>query len=1512
MAGGSCPTDIYPAQFRAGAQAGRCWVESDQTRGNNADVCLDAIADNLCDARAQDDTAHFLFDFTDDYDTANNPVTDRSAAVVNAFYWVNALHDRFYRLGFNEPSGNFQDDNYGRGGAAGDAVRVDVQDGGATNNAFFTTPPDGIAPRLELGLFTGLRRDTAFDGDILTHEYAHGLTNRLIGGPTNVVGLWRWHSGALAEGWSDAFAISLTGDPVMGEYSTRNPTTGFRSVAYNASPFTFGQFGTLFRKAIPGTTLALDLPQLHRDGEIWATVLWELRTALGEADFEQVVTTGLKLTPPRPSMLDARDAVLQAAVALTVGGANACSAWAAFAARGFGASAGLNPKQIEQPNDTALSVYEAFDLPVVCGGDAPLPVDPIFDDGAEDDTAGWTRTGLWHRTTRRAAGGSYSWWFGEETTADYDTGARTFGSLTSPAIDLGGLSAAVVEWDQMFRGEGFGPSVDLGFGSAAPYLNADAGRLMIRANSGSWKTLTHLAHNNSTAAFERHKINLSRFAGSTIELRFDFDTIDGHSNGFEGWFVDNVRVSRLSTTASELTVSPGQFGFSGVAGSASPAAQTLEIREPSGGPLTWSASVGPGAPWLSLSANGGAAPADISISVDPAGLPAGNYSGTITVSASDAVGSPVTVDVTLALAAPAGPIAAWAFENVGSGPGVTVVDGVATHHGTTNGFGTVRVPAVAGSGRLFNGSTDYVEIPGSASLTPQSFTIRTWVKVLSFPEKFGVVLSAFGGGNYQGWYLAVKSNGEVIFMGASPPSNAPWLVSNGKLNVHRWHSIAVTVDPTSGDVAIYIDAQPDASARFPSIEADSTMPLTIGRASWYDGYYLNFAVDETEIYPAPRTAAEISTDFQFFGPPPPPANLSTVAEWKFETGAPDDSGNGHTGSLNGTQTVEGVEGNGRGFNGTFDSVTVSADADLTPADFTIRGWVKLNSAPVDWGVVAANYGGAFDGWYLAIDAARRVQFTAAGLPAHLTTVSSQAAVTLGTWHHIAATYHGATRRIRLYLDGTLDAEGYAQALTPHVDGILAMGRASWTNGRYMNMDLDELRIDPAVWSAAEVQSDFASFALNQPIDPAAIWAFDENGAGPGVVLADSSGNGHDATTQGPGTESVSGVVSVARRFSGRPDYAWLSPAAELSTSSFSFATWVKIDSLPDKWGVIYSDYGGDFQGWYVGLDTDGRVIFSVSGLPASNPWLLSTTAVTPGQWHYVTVTLDGASRRGRIYLDGDLDRTAVFPAFTPQATIQPIFGKASWVDSYYLKCTLDDARLYPGELTAEAVGVLFAGFPTPNPPAPPAPIADWRFEDTGTVPGTILTDSAGGHVATTAGDGTASVTGVVGIARRFGGFPDYAWISTDPELRPADFSFAAWVKIDALPSKWGVVFADYGGDFRGWYVGVNTDGRVIFSVSGLPSSNPWLLSSSWLVPGQWQHIAVTLDGATRRGLIYINGLLDRTAVFPAFDSQGGVQPTFGRASWADTYYLDFAIDEARLYAEELSEAEVLAVMQGVL
>ena len=64
----------------------------------------------------------------------------REAAVANLFYVNNMIHDVLYRFGFDDPSGNFQANNYDRGGGEGDYVRAEAQDGNGTNNANFSTP----------------------------------------------------------------------------------------------------------------------------------------------------------------------------------------------------------------------------------------------------------------------------------------------------------------------------------------------------------------------------------------------------------------------------------------------------------------------------------------------------------------------------------------------------------------------------------------------------------------------------------------------------------------------------------------------------------------------------------------------------------------------------------------------------------------------------------------------------------------------------------------------------------------------------------------------------------------------------------------------------------------------------------------------------------------------------------------------------------------------------------------------------------------------------------------------------------------------------------------------------------------------------------------------------------------------------------------------------------------------------------------------------------------------------
>jgi extracellular elastinolytic metalloproteinase len=56
-------------------------------------------------------------------------------AVTQLFYTSNMYHDLLHRLGFDEVSGNFQMDNFGRGGLGGDAVICQAQDGSGTDNA---------------------------------------------------------------------------------------------------------------------------------------------------------------------------------------------------------------------------------------------------------------------------------------------------------------------------------------------------------------------------------------------------------------------------------------------------------------------------------------------------------------------------------------------------------------------------------------------------------------------------------------------------------------------------------------------------------------------------------------------------------------------------------------------------------------------------------------------------------------------------------------------------------------------------------------------------------------------------------------------------------------------------------------------------------------------------------------------------------------------------------------------------------------------------------------------------------------------------------------------------------------------------------------------------------------------------------------------------------------------------------------------------------------------------------
>ena len=101
-----------------------------------------------------------------------------------------------------------------------------------------------------------------------------------------------------------------------------------------------------------------------------------------------------------------------------------------------------------------------------------------------------------------------------------------------------------------------------------------------------------------------------------------------------------------------LSVTPATLSFEAEVGSAAPPAQSLAVSSGSG-VVNYSVSTSSTAGWLSVKAGSGKTPGSISISADPAGLPVGTYSGTVTVASSEAANSPIPVAITLTVAPPA-------------------------------------------------------------------------------------------------------------------------------------------------------------------------------------------------------------------------------------------------------------------------------------------------------------------------------------------------------------------------------------------------------------------------------------------------------------------------------------------------------------------------------------------------------------------------------------------------------------------------------------------------------------------------------------------------------------------------------------------------------------------------------------------------------------------------------------------------------------------------------------------
>ena len=359
------------------------WLSGPQTTldmsGPNVHAYLDRNDNNATDGGGTTvGDGNFTAEACLNTDPVNSSPTDASVcpasydnqevAVQNLFYFNNVIHDKLDSHGFDVASGNYE---------GNDPVLAEAQDGGDINNADFAPQPDGTSSRMQMYLWnwTTPRRDGDVDGDIVWHEYGHGLSFRLVDNLNGGMG------GAVGEGASDTLALVYYDEDRLGEYSTGDSFGGIRSHAYDD----YENTGRTYE------SIADNFSDIHFNGELYAASMWDLWTRYRDGGvnapqdqmFDDIVD-GMKATVYElvPTFPDMRDGLLIATGGTTDPTGSPtdvqrwCAVWHAFAKYGVGVSQSTSFRLLGRFR-IRWTWSEAFDVPGQCPTDQPPSVTSV-------------------------------------------------------------------------------------------------------------------------------------------------------------------------------------------------------------------------------------------------------------------------------------------------------------------------------------------------------------------------------------------------------------------------------------------------------------------------------------------------------------------------------------------------------------------------------------------------------------------------------------------------------------------------------------------------------------------------------------------------------------------------------------------------------------------------------------------------------------------------------------------------------------------------------------------------------------------------------------------------------------------------------------------------------------------------------------------------------------------------------------------------------------------------------
>jgi len=156
-------------------------------------------------------------------------------------------------------------------------------------------------------------------------------------------------------------------------------------------------------------------------------------------------------------------------------------------------------------------------------------------------TANYGYNDLWHLSQINSHSYSHALWCGIENQGNYSTGSRINNAIISPPIDLRYASDNInFSFWETYNTEG-------GYDRCMVDVSVDDGI--------SWTHLRGTGPTGYSGGWIMPSYDLSAYAGNIIRIRFYFDTQDGISNTYSGWFVDDINITNAGQGHSWLSLS---------------------------------------------------------------------------------------------------------------------------------------------------------------------------------------------------------------------------------------------------------------------------------------------------------------------------------------------------------------------------------------------------------------------------------------------------------------------------------------------------------------------------------------------------------------------------------------------------------------------------------------------------------------------------------------------------------------------------------------------------------------------------------------------------------------------------------------------------------------------------------------------------------------------------------------------------------------------------------------------